>query len=519
MVVMVIIGILMTFILRAYSGSVRLAEEKATLALIAKLDQALTDRVDAMTTSRADPTPAHLALAAIVSSKSPAPLQSVQRAQAIAQFDYLRSQLPDVFAVQLGNVNYPLNFAAGPYLGTGDFAAQLPLGHAAAVAAGGSGAAGPGTGIYGAAYEIAGGVYKQLGYGPRGYDGNDNDFDGLVDERDEGNSGLDAAAIALIDARLAKHDHKTARSEMLYAILVEGGGTYGSAFNKDDFTTKEVADTDGDGLLEFVDAWGEPLQFYRWPILYRDDAQLGWPDTAKLAADLALGIHPGPYPASKVGLTSVFVSLAAREQNPLDPNQTLVAPAWWGARYHDASPLAPASGNVSGGAVAFMSQFGPLLVDPIALGLPSPSPSATYWDRSTDPDPDASSARATGPLFYRRAYYSRPLVVSGGPDKHPGTGRLGVNYAALDDRSTIETPGGVITGPRDGSGAAAPITVEMLLIEGGGGKVDPNRVAGGLGKLTTLGADGRNDTNSQLEGYAQDDITSHTIQGTGGTLR
>ncbi len=57
----------------------------------------------------------------------------------------------------------------------------------------------------------------------------------------------------------------------------KGGGVYGSAFDKDDFTSKEVQDTDGDGLMEFVDAWGEPLQFYRWPILFHSDAQKGYP--------------------------------------------------------------------------------------------------------------------------------------------------------------------------------------------------------------------------------------------------
>jgi hypothetical protein len=31
------------------------------------------------------------------------------------------------------------------------------------------------------------------------------------------------------------------------------------------FRTQEVADTDGDGLPEFVDGWGRPLRFYRWP--------------------------------------------------------------------------------------------------------------------------------------------------------------------------------------------------------------------------------------------------------------
>ncbi len=52
---------------------------------------------------------------------------------------------------------------------------------------------------------------------------------------------------------------------MLYALLVEGRGPLGSVFSRDDFTDREVQDTDGDGLPEFVDAWGQPLQFFRWP--------------------------------------------------------------------------------------------------------------------------------------------------------------------------------------------------------------------------------------------------------------
>ena len=109
---------------------------------------------------------------------------------------------------------------------------------------------------------------------PAGYDGVDNDQDGLIDDYLEGvpsggtNSGL-------VLGNLGRHVHKTARSEMLYAILVEGRGPLGSVFSRDDFTDKEVQDTDGDGLPEFVDAWGQPLQFYRWPVLFHSDLQRG----------------------------------------------------------------------------------------------------------------------------------------------------------------------------------------------------------------------------------------------------
>ncbi len=120
---------------------------------------------------------------------------------------------------------------------------------------------------------------------------------------------------AQITARLQNHTHKTARSEMLYAILVEGGGVYGSAFDKDDFTSKEVQDTDGDGLMEFVDAWGEPLQFYRWPILLSLRRSEGVPGHGQAnRQDMSLLRYaPGPYAATTTRAQR-RVSYDSREQ-------------------------------------------------------------------------------------------------------------------------------------------------------------------------------------------------------------
>ncbi|MEJ7638148.1 MAG: hypothetical protein WKF75_09270 [Singulisphaera sp.] len=81
-----------------------------------------------------------------------------------------------------------------------------------------------GTGIYGASYTAAAGMHKNLGYLPAGYDGADNNRNGLVDEYSEGVNGTNSA---LVLQRLAAHQHETARSEMLYAVLVEGQGPLG----------------------------------------------------------------------------------------------------------------------------------------------------------------------------------------------------------------------------------------------------------------------------------------------------
>lgn len=59
----------------------------------------------------------------------------------------------------------------------------------------------------------------------------------------------------------------TESAELLYFFLTSSSASLPgySAAGTDSFSTSEVADTDGDGLLEFVDAWRQPIRFYRWP--------------------------------------------------------------------------------------------------------------------------------------------------------------------------------------------------------------------------------------------------------------
>lgn len=54
-------------------------------------------------------------------------------------------------------------------------------------------------------------------------------------------------------------------SEMLYWLLTQAD-TFGvPPVDDSEFTSSELADTDNDGRMEFIDAWGLPLRFYRWP--------------------------------------------------------------------------------------------------------------------------------------------------------------------------------------------------------------------------------------------------------------
>lgn len=61
------------------------------------------------------------------------------------------------------------------------------------------------------------------------------------------------------------HDSVTESSELLYFMLTEGEVGGAPLVDAGEFLESEVGDTDGDGRLEFIDGWGQPLRFYRWP--------------------------------------------------------------------------------------------------------------------------------------------------------------------------------------------------------------------------------------------------------------
>lgn len=491
LVVIVIIGIVSTLVAAASISAAALAEKRATQSLITKLQTAVADRMEVLASQPVEPNGAHRYLAAVTPANFQGPinptgalphplpwgLPSEERARTIARIEFVKMNMPDVFFVQwtadasgqysAGAANsYPLNFGGLPYPNYADAitpaAAQtsmiLPMGNTVFPAylpelvnsvffAGGSAMAwqtGPGaatsaitgpwqdsvgtpdirwsrggTGINGASYAAAAGIYKNLGYLPTGTDGVDNDGNGFVDEWGE---GVNASNQATVLERMSKHQHSTARSEMLYALLVEGIGPMGSVFSPDDFTDNEVKDTDGDGLLEFVDAWGKPLQFYRWPVFYGNQP-----------------LQKGVYDA-KLQNWTVYAMGEERQRNPLDPGNYLVDPAWWRANVNWGDGIAPLANvfgpgvkpnGMSGRALTFQAFFGPLSTpDAVVATVPATSNAYTdptnirfLWDNSWVP----------GSGTPRQAFYSKPLIISGGPD-----GKIGF-YQMEDPKQAILT--------------------------------------------------------------------------------
>lgn len=59
--------------------------------------------------------------------------------------------------------------------------------------------------------------------------------------------------------------YENENSESLYWLLSHSAQFGNEAAAAVDFIDREIADTDGDGLMEIVDGWGKPILFYRWP--------------------------------------------------------------------------------------------------------------------------------------------------------------------------------------------------------------------------------------------------------------
>jgi prepilin-type N-terminal cleavage/methylation domain-containing protein len=75
----------------------------------------------------------------------------------------------------------------------------------------------------------------------------------------------DPVIISEVASKWANNQAETESSELLYFCLIASGSFGATSVDSDRFTDAEIQDTDNDGLPEFVDAWGQPLRFYRWP--------------------------------------------------------------------------------------------------------------------------------------------------------------------------------------------------------------------------------------------------------------
>ncbi|MDO4574577.1 MAG: type II secretion system protein [Planctomycetia bacterium] len=73
----------------------------------------------------------------------------------------------------------------------------------------------------------------------------------------EGKTSAAAKRFLAVQSRNTDGDNNTA--ELLYMIVTGMPGADTA------FSSSEIGDTDGDGLMEFLDGWGRPIHFIRWP--------------------------------------------------------------------------------------------------------------------------------------------------------------------------------------------------------------------------------------------------------------
>lgn len=74
-----------------------------------------------------------------------------------------------------------------------------------------------------------------------------------------------------------------ASAECLYAIVAHSTSGGGSALES--FGPSEIGDVDGDGFPEFIDAWGTPISWIRWPAAYDSELNISYRETSPDAFD------------------------------------------------------------------------------------------------------------------------------------------------------------------------------------------------------------------------------------------
>jgi type II secretory pathway pseudopilin PulG len=173
-------------------------------------------------------------------------------------------------------------------------------------------------------------------------------------------------------------------AECLYQIVMSCPGAKGQ------FRDTHTGDVDEDGLREFHDAWGNPIEFIRWPVGFVDY------DNLKYHNDVDAPARDQPWEPP-----------AGRED---PPGPTL---DW-----------SPPSGIQSGDIEAWAAQLGISLSD--METEPDPFDPARVIDRLVDLWIESSGA--VGILPMGRSYAVYPLIYSAGPD-----GRYEINQGRMPD--------------------------------------------------------------------------------------
>ncbi len=221
-----------------------------------------------------------------------------------------------------------------------------------------------------------------------------------------------------------EYDRKFEPGIMLYALLTKGQSYGQQTVGTDTFGGAEVRNDSATGNLPcIVDAWGEPLRFYRWPTRLIRCGEQSWKDynnngsTADNAGtiDFTTGnpqispaIRPNgtlknPTPASllikslpQFDITSSYSLGADGTAGVLGGNSTELSRGWYGS--DDPEPMNSDPDDPTMELWTFLAQAG--TSKQFVVGQTLDSTGTTYVDAYHDP-----------------FTWSAPLIVSAGPDR------------------------------------------------------------------------------------------------------
>jgi type II secretory pathway pseudopilin PulG len=237
----------------------------------------------------------------------------------------------------------------------------------------------------------------------------------------------------------SNHQQKTESSACLYYVLTQARIFGAPPVSPDNFSSNEVRDTDGDGLLEFIDAWGEPLRFYRSPTALLRNA----PNTSAPPDLQSTSAAPSLLPSGKYQLIHSPPDVQRLYGKVLMPNlqpdaRDLIPPIDPDAPKVDALAIDPddAYGRIS----AMLSQ----VIDPTDSD-PQDPPSMRYNPKSTEVSRREAAFRNR---YHHLDTFFSPLILSaGGGDSEIG---LFEPYATAPVNAKHGLPIGYI----DGDGAS-----------------------------------------------------------------
>lgn len=154
-------------------------------------------------------------------------------------------------------------------------------------------------------------------------------FKAAFPQREEDLYGLDGAPGGGDDAPLlaywtpsGSHTPETESSELLYLALTKGSVFGQSSLGIDRINANHIADTDDDGLLEFVDEWGAPLRFYGWTTsLVRPGGNLANIDLDVFRASAAVLMPGAPSPSANPLSATTYSDLLNQDSD--DPTGAL----------------------------------------------------------------------------------------------------------------------------------------------------------------------------------------------------